>query len=69
VASVTRHTPLDDLPDLCRVPEVAAWLDASTGEVYALVKAGRLSSVRLGRLIRVPRSALAALVTPKEGAA
>ena len=66
--TITRTTPLADLPELCRVPEVAAWMDTSRGIVYALVKSGTLPSVRLGRLVRVPRSALAALVAEGESA-
>jgi len=65
---ITRHTPLDDLPHLARVEEVAAWLDVSRGEVYTLIRAGTLAHVKLGRLIRVPREALAALVSERRSA-
>jgi excisionase family DNA binding protein len=65
---IDRFTDIADLPALCRVHEVAAWLDCSRGEVYALVKAGALSSVRLGRLVRIPREALVALVAERKTA-
>lgn len=63
--SVTRTTPIDDLPELLRVEEVAAVLGIGRGTVYSLVASKELRCVRLGRLVRVPRSALAALVSPE----
>jgi len=62
--TITRHTPLDALPELLRVPEVARLLDCSAGVIYELLKSGKLSSIRLGRLLRVSRSSLAAFVKP-----
>jgi excisionase family DNA binding protein len=59
VAEVTRFTPLEELPELLRVEEVASYWDVSRGIVYELVRRGELPSLRLGRLVRVPRSALA----------
>ena len=56
---ITRHTPLDDLPELLRVEEAATWLDVSRGIVYDLVKRRDLRGVRFGRLLRIPREALA----------
>jgi excisionase family DNA binding protein len=68
VTPITRYTNVDDLPALCRVHEVAAWLGVSRGQAYAMVKSGALASVRLGRLVRVPREALAALVAERRTA-
>jgi excisionase family DNA binding protein len=65
---ITRFTPVDDLPALLRVEELAIFLDVSRGEVYALVKSGTLAHVKLGRLIRVPREALAALIAERRTA-
>jgi excisionase family DNA binding protein len=59
---ITRHTPLDQLPELLRASEAAIWLDTSSGIVYTMARTGELSSVRLGRLLRIPREALAQLV-------
>jgi excisionase family DNA binding protein len=55
---ITRFTAIRDLPELLRVEEAAAVLDVSTYLVYEMVKRGELPSVRLGRLVRVPRTAL-----------
>ncbi len=41
-----------------RVREVASRLDVDQDTVYRLVHAGELRSIRVGRLIRVPESAL-----------
>lgn len=42
-----------------KVAEVAAFLRVDKAAVYDLVKTGALRHVRIGRLIRVPESALA----------
>jgi excisionase family DNA binding protein len=63
---ITRETPLDDLPELLRVDELARWCDCGTGVIYDSVKTGALASVRLGRLVRIPRSALVAWVRAAE---
>jgi len=55
---VTRHTEISDLPCLLRVEEVAHWANVSCGVVYEAIKSGQLASVRLGRLVRVPRTTL-----------
>lgn len=57
--TITRHTPLADLPELLRVEEAAAWLDIGKGLAYELARRGDLPSVRLGRLLRVRRDGLA----------
>lgn len=41
-----------------KVSDVAAHLDMHHSGVYELVKSGELRSVRVGRLIRIPASAL-----------
>ena len=66
-AAVTRRTQVDDLPELLTVSEAAAWLGAGRGLVYELTRRGRLPSVRLGRLLRVTRAGLAALMEQAGG--
>ena len=44
--------------DLLTAKEVAGILRVSTKTIYALIAAGKLASVRVGRVIRVPRTAL-----------
>jgi excisionase family DNA binding protein len=58
---VTRHTRVEDLPELLTIDEFAAWSGLGRGKAYDLVRRDELPVVRFGRLIRVPRSALAAL--------
>jgi len=49
---------LEDLPDLPNVDETAAWLGCSPGTVRRMIRDGRLPRVKVGRLDRIPRSAL-----------
>lgn len=49
--------------DVLRVPEVARHLDTTTDMVYRLIRSGELRCVRVGRLIRVPESALAEFIS------
>ena len=58
----TRATPVDELPVLLRVPEVARWADCSRGAIYTAISEGRLRAVTIGRLKRVPREALAEFI-------
>lgn len=48
----------DKLPLALTVKEVAALLKISRNTAYRLVRSKRLKSIRVGRQIRVPRSAL-----------
>jgi excisionase family DNA binding protein len=66
-AAITRTTPIDELPQLVRVDEASAWLGCSRGLVFELCRRGDLQSIRLGRLLRIPREALAARVNGKNG--
>jgi excisionase family DNA binding protein len=61
---ITRATPLEDLPQFVSVEELAAWLGIGRSLAYDLVRRGVVPAVRFGRLVRIPRSALAALVSP-----
>ena len=53
---------LTDAPDLLRVDEVAQLLRVGRNQAYALVARGELVAIRLGRTLRVPKSALLRLV-------
>ncbi len=66
---VTRSTPASDLPELLSVEEVAAFCGIGRSLAYSLVARGELPSVRLGRLVRVPRAAILAMVEGRPHAA
>jgi excisionase family DNA binding protein len=51
-------------PVLITVKEAAAILDCSTDTVLRNVHAGRIAHIRIGRLIRVDKSALLARIKP-----
>jgi excisionase family DNA binding protein len=53
---------LDDLPEAARVEEAAAVLNISPGLLRREIAAGRVRAIRFGRIIRVPRSAVAELL-------
>jgi excisionase family DNA binding protein len=48
----------DDLPELLTVAEAQRFLRISRGLIYDLVRRGELPSVRFGRLLRIPKTAL-----------
>ncbi len=66
-ARITRLTLLADLPQLVRVDEAAIWLGVSRGLVFELCRRGDLRSVRLGRLLRIPREGLTEWLADKNG--
>jgi excisionase family DNA binding protein len=45
-------------PDVLKVPEVAADLRVDRKKVYDLIRDGELRALRMGRVLRVTRSAL-----------
>lgn len=53
--------------ELLTVPEAARALRIGRNLAYALVARGELPSVRLGRIIRVPRGALARWLDAQSG--
>lgn len=53
---------LADQPELLTPAQAAALLQISKGTVYVLAAAGDLPSVKLGRLLRIPRAGLAKLL-------
>jgi len=58
---IDRKTPIEELPELLRVEEAARWLDVSRGVLYEMIRRNEIASVRIGGLVRIPRSALAKL--------
>lgn len=64
---ITRRTAIADLPELLRVEEAATWADVSRGTIYEAIRRNELPAVRLGRLVRVPRAGLAAMITGRNG--
>jgi excisionase family DNA binding protein len=59
-STVTRWTKSDELPEFLTINEVATFLTIGRSSTYELIRTGRLPSVRFGRLIRIPKSALVA---------
>jgi len=58
---VDRFTKFDDLPDVLWPEEAAAYLGVKKSLIYARVRDGSLPAIRLGKLIRIEKVALAAL--------
>jgi excisionase family DNA binding protein len=57
--TITRSTLLADLPELLRVEEFATWAGVGKGTAYEAIRSGELPSVRIGRLVRIPRAGVA----------
>jgi excisionase family DNA binding protein len=57
-----------ELPLVLTVEEVARALRVSRGSAYEAIRCGDIPSVRIGRGIRVPRHALAALLGEQSNA-
>jgi len=55
---------VEELPLLLTVDEAANVLRIGRNGAYAAVADGSLPSIRIGRTIRIPRDALAALLVP-----
>lgn len=51
-----------------RVHEVADHLGVTPDTIYALIREGRIRAIRLGRVLRVPQSALADFISGIEPA-
>jgi hypothetical protein len=49
---------LDELPDLLTVEEYARWARRGRNRAYDDVRLGLVASVRLGRTVRIPKTAL-----------
>jgi excisionase family DNA binding protein len=55
-----------DLPLALSVDQAAKLLNISRNLTYEMVRQGRIPSIRLGRIIRVPRSRLKELLEDQE---
>ena len=53
-----KYRSLDDLPVTLRVEELVPILGIGRNTAYDLVRSGRLSSIRVGRQVRIPKNAL-----------
>lgn len=60
---------VDELPLMLTVDEAAGVLRIGRNSAYAAVADGGIPSVRIGRIIRIPRDALASLLGTGEVAA
>lgn len=49
---------VENLPQVLKVKEVATILRISLSQTYELIARGQIPSVKIGRIIRVPRTAL-----------
>lgn len=55
----------DEFPRVLRPDEVAKLLNCSRSQVYSLIKSGEISSIRVGRAVRVPEAAFASWLSVK----
>jgi len=56
---ISRTTPVEDLPQFLSVEEFGAYLQIGRGLAYELARTDpRFRTVRIGRLLRIPRAAL-----------
>ena len=53
-----RANSIDTLPLLLTVSEVSAALGLGRNSTYQLLRSGKLKSIRVGKLIKIPRAAL-----------
>ena len=57
---VSRTTPVEALPELLTPEEFRTVAGLGRATTYELIRSGQIPSVRFGRLIRIPKSALLA---------
>ena len=55
---VTRTTPVDALPELLTPEEFRTVAGLGRATTYELIRSRQIPSVRFGRVIRIPKSAL-----------
>jgi excisionase family DNA binding protein len=67
ISEIERHTPIEHLPQMLRVEEAAVWTDTSPWTIREAIRHGQLAHLRLGRLIRIPRDALVAMINGRNG--
>ena len=59
---ITRHSRFEDLPDFLSVEETRTYLGLGRSTLYELIRSKILASARFGRVIRIPKVALARYV-------
>ncbi len=52
------YKSIDELPLSLRVEDLMSILDIGRNTAYELVRCGRIQSIRVGRQLRIPRSAV-----------
>ncbi len=52
------YKSIDELPLSLRVEDLMSILDVGRNTAYDLVRCGRIQSIRVGRQLRIPRSAV-----------
>ena len=57
-ATITRTTPVHALPELLTPEEFRTVAGLGRATTYDLIRSGQIPSVRFGRVIRIPKSAL-----------
>lgn len=55
---MSRPDPYDDLPPVVDITGAAAILDCSKDHIRNLIRRGELRSLRLGKLVRISRTAI-----------
>jgi excisionase family DNA binding protein len=64
--TVTPQTPLEDLPQFLTVEEWRTLMRIGRSTAYDLIRQGVLPAIRWGRVVRIPREAVAKYVN-REG--
>ena len=60
LATITRATPVEELPEFLSPEEFRTYVGIGRATCYDLLRRGDIPSVRFGRVIRIPKSALLA---------
>ena len=55
---ITRHTTFEQLPEYLTVDELRAWWGIGRSLAFELVRKGDVPSLKVGRLIRIPKASL-----------
>jgi excisionase family DNA binding protein len=63
---VTRWTKPEDLPEMLTPEEGRIWIGAGRSLMFDLLRRQEIRSIRVGRLIRIPRAALVAFANGTE---
>lgn len=62
-AEARERTPANGPEPLWTVDDFATYCGVSTGTVYPLIEKGKLRAIRVGRLIRIPESAVTEFIS------